>query len=61
MDSIPPVVLAVLTFRRNDLLAQALPLLAEQVRQAGPDASLLVVDNDPAGGAREVVEGTDLG
>lgn len=58
--------IAVLTYRRPDDLAAALPRLVEQARSverarsataAGTRADLLVVDNDPAGGARAQVEG----
>lgn len=51
----PRVVVAVLTFHRNELLARLLPQLAEQAVQLDPPAGILVVDNDPAGGAAEVV------
>ena len=50
-----PLVVAVLTYRRPDDLAAVLPLLADQLRTV-PDARLLVVDNDPAAGARGQVE-----
>lgn len=52
------VTVAVLTFRRNELIATLLPALIDQVEQvagAGWDAGILVVDNDPHGGARAVV------
>ncbi|MFC6508089.1 glycosyltransferase family 2 protein [Promicromonospora citrea] len=55
------LVVAVLTYRRPDRVAALVPLLVEQVadlaRRGGPGvtASVLVVDNDPAGtGARAV-------
>lgn len=50
------VVVAVLTFRRPDDLAAVLPLLAEQVSALEPAGQILVVDNDPDGGARAAVE-----
>jgi len=50
------LVVAMATFRRPDCLDRILPLLVEQVRDLGPRASALVVDNDPEGGAREQVE-----
>lgn len=52
---IPEVVVAVLTFRRNDQIAALIPLLAQQIRDAAAlcRARLVVVDND--GGAAEVV------
>ncbi|WP_291814552.1 glycosyltransferase [Cellulomonas sp.] len=49
---------AVLTFRRNELLATLLPQLLQQTRAltaAGTTATVLVVDNDPDGGAADVV------
>ncbi|SDQ68239.1 glycosyltransferase family 2 protein [Quadrisphaera sp. DSM 44207] len=49
------VVVAVLTYRRPDDLAELLPLLEEQARALHPAARVLVVDNDPAGSARSVV------
>jgi succinoglycan biosynthesis protein ExoM len=50
------VVIAVLTYRRPDDLAAALPLLLEQAATVDPPAAVLVVDNDPAGGARTTAE-----
>ena len=56
---------SVLTYRRNDDLRGLLPMLAEHVSEANalrPDsgatfrAGVLVVDNDPAGGAASVEE-----
>jgi hypothetical protein len=52
--------IAVLTFRRPDDIAAALPLLAEQARAVAGMVSrvrVLVVDNDEAESARENVEG----
>lgn len=53
----PTLVVVVLTFRRPDDLAEVLPRLVEQLRglAAPAGARLLVVDNDPAGGAGEQV------
>ncbi|QCB94436.1 glycosyltransferase family 2 protein [Cellulomonas shaoxiangyii] len=54
----PVLTVAVLTFRRNDMLRALLPRLCEQVGElaaAGTSAEVLVVDNDPAGGASAVV------
>ncbi|WP_158580687.1 glycosyltransferase family 2 protein [Cellulomonas rhizosphaerae] len=53
------VTVAVLTFRRNDELAALLPMLIREVDAVAGDrfqADLLVVDNDPLGGARQVVD-----
>ena len=51
------VVVAVATFRRGDELARLLPPLVEQVRDLAPhSARLVVVDNDPDGSARPVLE-----
>lgn len=50
------VVVAMATFRRPDDLARAIPpLLAQCGDLAGATARLLVVDNDPEGGARDTV------
>ena len=51
---------AVLTYQRAADLAEALPPLVEQVRSVIDDrttADLLVVDNDPAASARDLVAG----
>lgn len=54
------LVVAVLTYQRPDDLPPLLPELARQAATHGPDAAVLVVDNDPAGSAREVVESLGL-
>jgi len=46
---------AVLTYRRPDDLRAVLPHLVEQARLLDPPAGVLVVDNDPDGGARDAV------
>lgn len=53
----PTVVVAVLTYRRPQLLRGLLPRLAEQLAELDSDcaASILVVDNDPDGSARAEV------
>ncbi len=51
------VVVAMLTYRRPQDLAQAVPAFLAQA--AAHDATLLVVDNDPDGSARGWVEGLD--
>ncbi len=51
----PSVTVAVLTFRRPQLLAQTLPLLLEQAASVRPAATVLVVDNDPDAGAAGLV------
>ena len=51
--------IAMLTYRRNDYLAQVIPELlaqADDVSDARTMASVLIVDNDPQAGARAVVE-----
>ena len=53
------VVVAVATFRRPDCLARVLPQLVEQAASIDVDASVLVVDNDPEGGASGFVSGFD--
>ncbi|MDD9207705.1 glycosyltransferase [Georgenia sp. 10Sc9-8] len=45
------LVIAVLTYRRPDDLRELLPMLRRQARSREPAATVLVVDNDPAGGA----------
>lgn len=55
------LVLAVLTYRRPQDLAEAVPALVAQLAEAAgpagfPRSSVLVVDNDPDGGARAQVE-----
>ena len=58
-----PVTVAILTYRRPGEIQDGLPMVLEQVtavNAADPDFSIdvLVVDNDPAGSARQVVERT---
>jgi succinoglycan biosynthesis protein ExoM len=50
------VTVAVLTYRRNAELAALLPTLVAELRACGFPGRVLVVDNDPGAGAREVVE-----
>jgi glycosyltransferase involved in cell wall biosynthesis len=50
------VVVAVLTYRRPDDLAELLPVLRAQAAASRPPAEVVVVDNDPAAGARPLVE-----
>lgn len=49
----PVVVVAIVTYRRPDDLRTALTAVLPEARAS--DAGVLVVDNDPAGSAREVV------
>jgi hypothetical protein len=51
----PATVVAVLTYRRTDLLPALLDRLAGQAAGVEPPAEVLVVDNDPDGGAADVV------
>ncbi|MFS0704251.1 glycosyltransferase family 2 protein, partial [Cellulomonas sp. 179-A 9B4 NHS] len=51
-----PVVVAVATYRRPLQLAALLDAVLPQVDDLWPPARVLVVDNDPEGGARAVVE-----
>lgn len=51
------LVIAVLTYKRPQDLAVALPRLLEQARSAPLPAQVLVIDNDPDAGARSTVEG----
>lgn len=52
-----PVVVAVATYRRPELLAALLPRLVAEARTV-PGAHVLVVDNDPDGSAAQVVAST---
>ena len=54
--STPEVVVAVATYRRPAALARLLPELVAQLQGYAGPGSVVVVDNDPAGGAREQVE-----
>ncbi|WP_240675528.1 glycosyltransferase family 2 protein [Cellulomonas endophytica] len=51
----PTVVVAMLTYRRPEDLAAAVPAFLAAVAGAAADVRLLVVDNDPAGSGRDVV------
>lgn len=64
-DDVPiRVTAAIPTFRRNDHLVELIPLLVAQLDEltaAGDyDARVLIVDNDPAGGAGELVRGMGI-
>lgn len=50
----PAVVIAILTYRRPEDLAAAIPLVLDEAVTASPVATILVVDNDPAGSAAEI-------
>lgn len=61
MDDERRVTIAVMTFRRPGDISELLPQLIDQAvgnTQAGTVVDVLVVDNDPAGGAREQVAHT---
>jgi len=49
------VTIAVLTYRRPRDLAELLPALVSQAGEVSAEVDILVVDNDPAGGARAFV------
>lgn len=51
------VVIAMATYRRPDRLPAAIDALCRQATTIEPAAEVVVVDNDPAGGARATVEG----
>lgn len=55
VGAVQPVVIAMLTYRRPDDLAQAIPSILEQTAGVRPAATLMVVDNDPAASARDAV------
>lgn len=51
--------IAVLTYLRQEDLRELIPALVDQAKNSPDDVSVLVVDNDPHGGARELVESFD--
>lgn len=59
------ITVAVLTYRRPEVLAESLPAIVEQVRDVADwsrgqhRAALLIVDNDPVGSARNAVASID--
>ena len=58
--TVPDLVVAIATFKRPDRLTKTLALVGEQLTELADDgrvgrAEILVVDNDPARSAREVV------
>lgn len=56
----PRVVVAMATFRRNDDMARTVPLLVAQALElTGASARVVVVDNDPDGGAAAAFAGLD--
>lgn len=64
MDAERHVTIAVMTFRRPDDLDEIVPRLTAQAAastEAGTSVSLLVVDNDPAGAARQQVDRLAVG
>lgn len=56
-----PVVIAALTYKRNEDLPELLPMLAAQARDVDRPVEVLVVDNDPDGSAEQVVARTAAG
>lgn len=54
------VVIAVVTYRRNDDLELLLPLLIAEASAVTPRAEILVIDNDPDAGASDVVAKHDV-
>lgn len=59
MSNINSVVIAVLTYKRPEDIGVALPRLLEQAALATVPCSVLVIDNDPDGSARTMVESFD--
>jgi len=55
------VVVAALTYRRPDDLAELLPVLTAQARAARPHVEILIVDNDPGASAQAFVSGYGQG
>lgn len=50
------VAVAVLTYQRPEALHRALASIQPQLREITPEATLIVVDNDPSGGAAPLVK-----
>ena len=55
VDILPPIVIAIATFRRPSCLDRVLPEVVRQVAAYRGRASVLVIDNDPEGGAEDQV------
>lgn len=55
LDADPTVTIAVLTYRRPQKLAEALPRLVEAAGELDPPATVVVIDNDPHAGAAALV------
>jgi succinoglycan biosynthesis protein ExoM len=51
----PPVVVAMLTYKRPADLAEAIPQILRHTAATTPPTTLMVVDNDPAGSAADAV------
>lgn len=56
-DPAGSMVVAILTYRRPTDLTELLPLALDQTEDVDCEVGVLVVDNDPEAGARELVEG----
>lgn len=52
----PQIVIAACTFKRNELLPNLIPALIAEAKTLTPPAKVLIVDNDPNGGARKTCE-----
>ena len=48
--------IAMLTYRRDTELERVLPHLVDQASTVNPPADIVIIDNDPQGGARSLVE-----
>jgi glycosyltransferase involved in cell wall biosynthesis len=55
LSDVRPVVVAMLTYKRPDDLAEAVPAILDQTENDRRPATLLIVDNDPLGSAAEAV------
>ncbi len=56
MTENPSLTIAVLTYLRPEDIGESIPALLDQVNRYAGQAQVLVVDNDAAGSAREMVE-----
>jgi glycosyltransferase involved in cell wall biosynthesis len=55
-EQVPSVVIAMLTYRRPDDLRAAIPALLDQIRTVEANVTVMVVDNDPDGGAMAIAQ-----
>lgn len=54
IEKAPQVVVAACTYKRNELLPELIPALIAEAQSVEPAARVLIVDNDPDAGARDI-------